>query len=76
MERNGQFFVKQDKEGAIKIIIAKVTDNILIPESSKHMYEFTKKIKKRFSLRNVVIDKLVMFNGHEITREAHCQAQS
>lgn len=64
-----QLFVKRNKMGKIIIIIAKVTDDLLMGGSPSEIQNFATEIKKRFDVSKVIIDGAVHFNGCTISQD-------
>ena len=64
-----QLFAQRDGNGAIKLLIAKVTDDFLLGGSPKHMQMFIDKLKQRFDVGKVIIDDKIHFDGCEIEQD-------
>lgn len=60
-------FIKRDNAGAVDMIRAKITDDILAAGSVEHMEQIAAAIGSRLKLRKVITDMPFWFNGSEIT---------
>ena len=58
-----QMFVHRRKNGDIKLLIAKVTDDLLIAGALEHIDTFNEAITKRFPISKVIRDGQIKFNG-------------
>lgn len=56
-------FVRKDKQGRIKLLIAKVTDDLLRAGYIKEMDLFNRHIRIRFDVRKTASDDEITFNG-------------
>lgn len=65
-----QLYIQRDKNGMPTIILAKVTDDLLMAGDKIGMENLVEDIKKRFELRKVIIGENITFNGGDI-RQAH-----
>ena len=68
-----QLFIQRDARGAIKLLIAKVTDEFLLGDllggSQRDMQIFIDKLKRRFEVWKVIRDDKIHFDGCEIEQE-------
>lgn len=65
-----QIFVKRSSDGGIVMLMAKVTDDLLMAGSVEDIKEFVELIGKRFPISKAIIDNRIKFNGSEITQKA------
>lgn len=64
-----QFFVKRNTEGKIIMILAKVTDDMLIAGSIEEIKNFITQVEKRFPISKSIINDDIKFNGCDITQD-------
>lgn len=64
-----QLFVKRNEDGAIFMLMAKVTDDLLMVGSAGNLADFVKMLGTRFPISKSVIDDTIRFNGCLIRRE-------
>lgn len=64
-----QLFVKRGDKGKINMIVSKVTDDILMGGSVKHMEEFATMMKKRYEISKTIIDGIINFNGCRLSQD-------
>ena len=65
-----QMFVQRNEDGDIRLILAKVTDDLLIAGQMQHIEVFNKNIEKRFPISKTVIDGQIKFNGAFIQQDS------
>lgn len=63
-----QLFVKRDTSGNITMILAKVTDDLLIAGEPAEIRRFIEHIGERFPISKAIIDSGIKFNGCDITQ--------
>lgn len=63
-----QLFTLRNKQGEIIMLIAKVTDEILMGGDPDIMRHFAEAIAKRFEVSKVIIDDAVHFNGCRLSQ--------
>lgn len=61
-----QLFVQRDANGTIILLVAKVTDELLIGGLVGDISHFNEKMKVRFQVGKKMIDKSFFFDGCEI----------
>lgn len=61
-----QLFIRRNRHDKIVLIIAKVTDDILIGGHSGYIREFITRLQARFIVGKVVVGNTFIFNGCEI----------
>lgn len=63
-----QLYLKRDQSTNITLLLAKLTDDLLIAGSEQDMHNFATSIQKRFKIGKVVINANILFNGCEISQ--------
>lgn len=63
-----QLFVKRREDGSILLMVAKVTDDLLIAASAGVMKEFVEQVRKRFKISKSITNGPILFNGALIDR--------
>lgn len=66
-----QLFVQRDKDGKIKLLVAKVTDDFLIGGLRPDVTSFIENMKTRFVVGKSVIDSTFFFDGCEIAQDEY-----
>ena len=66
-----QLFLKRSSRGDIILMIAKVTDDLLMAGSVEYMRWFKDIIGKRFPISKCIVDSTVQFNGCRISKSKH-----
>lgn len=69
VSRVAKCFVKIDTKGLIFLMMAKVTDDLMMVGSRDRMEGFVAELGKMFYIRNYVIDDTIRLNGCLIRRE-------
>lgn len=64
-----QIFLKEGKDGNITLIIAKITDVLLMAGHSLEMEEFVEQTSKEFNTSKVVVGTEAVFNGSRILQD-------
>lgn len=64
-----QLFVKRDTNGLIVLLMAKVTDDLLMVGTKADLEEFVTALGKRFPISKSIIDATIRFNGSTIQQE-------
>lgn len=64
-----QMFVKRYDNGHISLILAKVTDDLLIAGERENIEEFNKSIAQRFPISKVILEGQIQFNGATIRQD-------
>ena len=65
-----QMFVNRDGKGEIHLILAKVTDDLLIAGETKHIEAFDGLITERFPISKVILEGQIKFNGADIQQDS------
>lgn len=65
-----QLYIRRDSGSRIVLIIAKLTDDILIGGKINAVKEFSALISKRFKISKEVIDSEIRFNGCIISKRS------
>lgn len=65
-----QLFVKRNIDGTILMMMAEVTDDLLIVGSRLYIESFVKKLEKRFPISKAVLDVPIRFNGCMIKQDS------
>lgn len=65
-----QLFSRRDSAGDIILLVAKVTDDILMAGTKEAMQQFSEEISSRFTVSKTIIDAPVKFNGCDIAPHA------
>ncbi len=65
----GQLYIKRNQEQDITLVLAKLTDDLLISGKKDNIIEFSNAIRKRFTTRKVVLDGEIIFNGCILRQE-------
>lgn len=63
-----QLLIKRNLNKNIKIIITKITDDVLMTGSAEEMKRFADSLQTRFEVSKIVIDSDIAFNGAIISR--------
>jgi len=66
-----QLYRLRDVYGRTRLLIAKVTDDLLMSGSVAAIEEFTRQLQGRFEISKVVIDTKVEFNGCTLSQTSH-----
>lgn len=61
-----QMYVLWDANGTPVLVVAKVTEDLLMTGSADRMRDIAGKISERFELRKVIVDYTVTYNGLDI----------
>lgn len=64
-----QLFLKRRKDSSIQLILAKITDDLLIAGTTNEMEEFVARISGRFDVSKTIIDAPINFNGCRISQD-------
>lgn len=64
-----QMFIRRGKGGEIKLMVSKVTDDILMAGSAHDLRQFASTMAQEYKLSKVVIDDEIQFNGCTIRKE-------
>lgn len=70
VEGVSQLFIKRRQDGSIMLMVAKVTDDLLIAADTETMREFIKKVNERFKVSKSVVDEQILFNGTRIMQDS------
>lgn len=63
--------ILRPKYGSIKLILAKVTDELLFAGDKLEMDTYLKDISRRFNIIQAIIDAPIEFNGCRIAQDPH-----
>lgn len=64
-----QFFTKRRKDGSISILLAKITDDLLIAGELQAIKDFIEKLTGRFKVSKSIIDSAINFNVCRIQQD-------
>ena len=64
-----QLYIKRGQEGSIMLMIAKLTDDLLMAGTKVAMRQFADLISKRFTISKVILQGEIKFNGCSILRD-------
>lgn len=64
-----QLFVRRDAGGRIVLLLAKVTDDMLIAGSTAEVKSFIDQIGGRFPISKAIVNDYIKFNGCDITQD-------
>lgn len=65
-----QLYMRRDSKGQINLILAKVTDDILIAGNVDEIQQFIQLISQRFKISKSITNKPINFNGCQISQRA------
>lgn len=65
-----KIFFTNDRNGAIAMILSKVTDDLLFPFGKKYREDFVKNISERLKIRKAILYSPIYFIGFRITQDA------
>lgn len=63
-----QLFLKRRPDGSILMMVAKVTDDLLIAADKEVLNEFVEQVRKRFKVSKSITNGTILFNGARIDR--------
>lgn len=65
-----QLFVRRDNNGSVTLMLAKVTDDLMMVGKREVLDEFLGALNKRFPIRHSVIHETIRFYGFLIMKES------
>lgn len=63
-----QLYILRDADGVIFMLLAKVTDDMLMEGSPSTMSDFVRKLEQEFAISKAIVDGPVIYNGSWITQ--------
>lgn len=68
-KRGSQLFVKRRDDGSIKILLAMVTDVLLLAGSEEAMRDFVAQVSPQFKVCKTIVNSTIKFNGCQIVQD-------